>query len=367
MNVVRGRRPERVKYWITATIVAAASFLVPMPAWIVDEFYSRDLYPWVQNGLTAVSNLLPVAVLDLMIVAAVAAVVYRLVRLGLQAWRDGVLAAVWEGGRRVLRAAAIVGIIFMWAWGCNYRRVPLQNSLGKGGEVAATVAGLRLAVSDANAVATRLRPALTAAPVPTYPELADMLRAPMNTALTRLNREPLSRPGRPKFSAILTPFFTWSGVDGMINPLVLESIVNPDLLPFERGYVLAHEWGHLAGQADEAEASAVGWFACMNGPPALAYSASLYLILEAAGNLPAEIRRKAYADLDLGVRSDLEAIGRRMRQQKPQVQRAASEVYDQYLKANRVADGNASYSRALRLILATPIRDALNDYKAKGR
>ena len=46
----------------------------------------------------------------------------------------------------------------------------------------------------------------------------------------------------------MTPFFTWTGVDGMINPLALESIVHPDLLPFERPFVLAHEWAHLAGK-----------------------------------------------------------------------------------------------------------------------
>jgi hypothetical protein len=59
------------------------------------------------------------------------------------------------------------------------------------------------------------------------------------------------------------------------------------------------------------------------------------------------------------VREDLEAIGRRMRAERPRVRRAASRVYDEYLKANRVQDGTASYSRALTLILAPPLRDAL--------
>ena len=48
-----------------------------------------------------------------------------------------------------------------------------------------------------------------------------------------------------------------------------------------------------------------------------------------------------------------------MRAERPRVRRAASRVYDEYLKANRVQDGTASYSRALTLILAPPLRDAL--------
>lgn len=356
-----------VRHWLVAFLVAAALFLVPVPAWIVDEFYSRDLYPWLQSGLTAVSNLVPIAILDVLIVAAAMLALLRVGLLATSAWRHGLSRALWEGVRRLLRAVSFVAIAFMFTWGCNYKRQPLETTLARDGVAPSTVAALQTAVSDANALAAALRPEVMAEPAATFEELAQRLVGPMNAALAHLNREPLARPGRPKFSAILTPFFTSAGVDGMIDPLVLESIVHPDLLPFERAYVLAHEWGHLAGHADEAEASAVGWFACMNGPPDLAYSASLYLILEAAAALPADARRQAYASLAPGVRTDLEAIGRRLQKQQPQVQYAANRVYDQYLKANRVADGTASYSRALRLILSAPIRDALSEYRTRAR
>ena len=360
-------RPARVGSWLVLTIAAALVCLVPVPPWVVDEFYSRDLFPWVQNGLTLVSNLLPIAVLDVLIAVAALLVIIRVVLLVRVAWRKGILTAGWEAIRRLARGVALVVVAFMFTWGCNYRRTPLDTTFGGGGVAPTSTAALALAVSDANALAARLRPMQAGEGTETYPQLAAMLERPMNAALARLNRSPLSRPGRPKSSLVLTPYFTWAGVDGMINPLALESIVHPDLLPFERGYVLAHEWAHLAGHADEAEASAVGWFACMQGQPALAYSASLYLIMEAAGAMPPEERRKAYASLDAGVRSDLAAIGERMRKQKPQVQRVATGVYNQYLKANRVADGTASYTRALTLILSSPIRDALNNYQAAPR
>jgi hypothetical protein len=364
MSRLGSDRPARVGSWLLFTIAAAIVCLVPVPSWAVDEFYSRDLFPWVQNGLTFASNLLPIAVLDVLIALATLLVVVRTVLLVRVAWQKGIVTAAWEATRRVIRAVALVVVAFMFTWGCNYRRIPLDTTFGGGGVAPASTDALALAVSDANALAARLRPMQAGEGTESYPQLAAMLEGPMNTALTRLNRARLSRPGRPKSSLVLTPYFTWAGVDGMINPLGLESIVHPDLLPFERGDVLAPEWAHLAGHADEAEASAVGWFACMQGRPALAYSASLYLIMEAAGAMSPEARRKAYAGLDAGVRSDLAAIGERMRKQKPEVQRVATGVYNQYLKANRVADGTASYTRALTLILSSPIRDALNTYRA---
>jgi Protein of unknown function (DUF3810) len=81
--------------------------------------------------------------------------------------------------------------------------------------------------------------------------------------------------------------------------------------------------------------------------------------------LPPAARKVALSKLEAGVIKDLEMIARRVRQQqKPRVQRAAFRVYDEYLRANQVEDGTASYGRAVSLILSAPLRDALNDYKA---
>jgi hypothetical protein len=274
-----------------------------------------------------------------------------------------VLDAIWDLTRRVIRLAAVVALMFLWTWGCNYRRLPLETALAGNEAAAPTVEKLRNAVADANGLAARLRPTIVSESA-SYDEIADMLRDPMNEALDELGRPRLGAPGRPKFSLILTPYFTAAGINGMVNPFALEAIVHPDLLPFERAFVLAHEWGHLAGQADEAEASAVGWLACMNGTSVTAYSASLYLIMEGVAALPPDERRQTMRRIDPDVRSDLTKIAERMQRQRPAVRQAADRAYNEFLKANRVEDGTASYARALTLILASPIYDALGTFRA---
>jgi hypothetical protein len=357
--------PAPVRFWMPAAVAAVLAFVVPLPAWAVDEFYSRDLYPWLQSVMTAVSNLLPMAIMDAFIVLAAGLVGYRMVRLLFVSRRHGLLAAARDGGTRLIRAVAGVAVLFMLCWGFNYRRLPLETALAGAATVRPTEALLVSAVSAAGTLASRLRPEAGRTTPATLDRLAEVLVEPMDRALVRLNREPLARPGRPKVSLILTPFFTSAGVDGMVNPIALESIVHPDLLPFERPYVLAHEWAHLAGHGDEAEASAVGWLACMHGPPALAYSASLYLVMEGAAALRGEARARAMSTLDAGVRADLEAIRQRLLRQQPEVRRATSKVYDQYLKANRVEDGTASYGRALTVILSEPLRSVLDSYPVR--
>jgi len=351
---------EPVRLSVVAPVLAVLILLVPIPAWIIDDWYSRDMYPWFQNIVTTFTNVLPLAVIDLLLVLIVVLTLHRAWRLFHVMRQRGVIDALWEAVRRVVRFVSVVAILFYWAWGFNYRRLPLDN-MPPGARPRLTVEMLQAGFADAATLAARLRPVVHDDAGNLHSIKLD-LKDPMNEALRILKRTPLETPSVPKYSLVLSPFFRWSGVTGMVNPLGLESIVSPDLLPYERPFVLAHEWAHLAGHADEAEASAVGWLACMKGSPVAAYSASLFLISESAAAMPAEARQTAMARLDSGVKADLDAIENRMKQQRPEVRRASARVYDQYLRANRVADGNASYGRALTLILAAPFKDALGTY-----
>ena len=359
-------KSERVLGWVVLPVVALILMFAPLPDWAINGFYSDSVYPQLQRVVTSGTNFLPFAILDVLIVAALLLTMFTILRLLRKASNVGFVDAIWDGSRRLLRGAAIIVILFLVGWGYNYRRHPLEQRFPDGRAAAPTVEALQAAVLDANTLAAKLRRTIGQNMDQRYEEVAGALDAPMRAALEQLQQPALGQPGRPKHSIMLTPFFTWAGVTGMVNPIGLESIVHPDLLPYERPFVLAHEWAHLAGQADEAQASAVGWLACMRGTPQLAYSASLYLIMEAASALPGDARQTVMKQLDAGVRSDIDDILRRLQKGEPVVQRTASRVYDEYLRANRVADGTASYRRALSLILSAPLRDALTKYAVPG-
>jgi hypothetical protein len=353
--------PEPVRLWIVSFVVAIIVFFAPVPAWIIEDFYSRDMYPWLQGIVTTVTNPLPLAVLDFILIVVTFAVLFRIRRLFRVLRQRGVMDALWEAARRLVRAACIIAVLFYWAWGFNYRRLPLETVIPGGQAPQVTSDMLMSGFADANALAAQLRRMTVNDPGSLHTIRLELIE-PMNLALTSLGRLPLQTPSQPKSSLVLTPFFRSSGVTGMINPFGLETILFPDLLPFERPFVLAHEWAHLSGHGDEAEASAVGWLACMKGDPVLAYSASLWLVMETTRAMPPDLRENAMSRLDPGVRADIDAIVNRMQAQNPAVQRTTTRVYDEYLKANRVEDGTASYGRALTLILSPPFRDALSTY-----
>ena len=354
--------PEPIRWSIVAPVLALLTVFVPIPAEIVETFYSQDMYPWLQNIFTAGTNVLPFSALDAIVIVLAIAVLFRLRRLYYVARQRGIFDAIWEMVRRVIRTVSIFVILFFWAWGFNYRRQPLDTLLPRGSVNRPTLEALQTAIVESNALAARLRTGVMTGPALSFDQVAHHLLTPMNAALKHVGRPPLSREGHPKYSLVLTPFFTSAGITGMINPLALETIVHPDLLPFERPFVLAHEWAHLSGHADEAEASAIGWLACMKGGTELAYSANVYLIDIASGSMPIEIRKDVLKKLDPGVAADLDAMMQRRASARPGVSSTTMRVYDEYLKVNRVADGGASYRRALSLILAPKLRDSLTNY-----
>src|SRR6187399_935954 len=83
-NVGKAATPKhkRIRLWLAAPIAAAVVFFVPVPARLVDRWYSQSLYPVIERWVTFVTNRVPWAVLDGMIVVATLLVLYRVVRLG---------------------------------------------------------------------------------------------------------------------------------------------------------------------------------------------------------------------------------------------------------------------------------------------
>ena len=332
---------------IGAAIGAAA--IPPAPA-LVEAWFAAGIYPGIQRALTPVSNALPFALLDLLLVAALVATAIASAGAVRAARRARTAAPLLRLVRHLATGGAALYLAFLLLWGFNSRRLPIEDRLvvEPGGPSAAAVVQLGLtAASELNALHTGAHragwrerpwedPTLRSAFVRVQRALGDVTPA---------------TPGRLKRS-LLGPYFRWTSVDGMINPFGLEVLVNPDLLPFERPFVAAHEWAHLAGYADEAEASFVGWLACLAADAPARYSAWLALYWQVRAELNDSERARLADALAAGPRDDLEAVAARVRQGEwPWLRDAGWRAYDQYLKANRVEEGVRRYGAVVTLIL----------------
>ena len=111
----------------------------------------------------------------------------------------------------------------------------------------------------------------------------------------RVSCRTLGVPTMPALPAprrtMLDWYFRAGGIDGMTNPFGLEVLLNSRVLPVELPALAAHEYAHLAGFADEADASVVAWLACQGGSPALRYSSALAVLPHLLTGLPRETQR----------------------------------------------------------------------------
>jgi hypothetical protein len=314
--------------------------------------------------VTSASNLVPFALLDVVLL------VVPIVWLGM-AVRD-----VRRSPRRARRlvqwalytaaGSGTLYLLFLVIWGFNYRRVPLERKLpfdARAVSAAAAHDAAQLAVSRLNALSPD-------AHVPATDD-SRLIDSALATAFARATRElgatGSTVPARPK-RTLLDLYFRPAAVAGMTDPFFLETLVEGDLLPVERPFVVAHEWSHLAGFADEGEANFAGWLTCLRADVPAQYSGWLFLFGELASSVPPGDRPALIARLGPGPRADLRAIAARLaRDVKPQVSAAGWRVYDQYLKANRVEAGAASYAQVIRLVLGTRIGLSADELASPAR
>jgi hypothetical protein len=332
-----------VKPLAGGVVVAAAiaTALLPTPSRFVERWYSTGVYPRIQRALTSASNVLPVSMFDLLCVAAILLTVIGMLRA---VRRRGWLAGILHVAVRLVVVVAAAYLVFVAAWGLNYRRVPLQEKLqfetSRVSDASADDLAARV-VSELN----RLYMPAHAAPAPAS---VDRLVAAFHDAQQALGPGTPIVPGRPK-DTLLGGYFHSAAIAGMTDPFFLETLVAPDLLDVERPFVLAHEWAHLAGYADESEANFLAWLTCTRGDAQAQYSAWLSVfghVYAAAGE-----KRAILQGLHAGPRIDLRTISDRYANTPRLVRFAARETYDRYLKANGVERGVDSYDGVVQLIL----------------
>jgi Protein of unknown function (DUF3810) len=335
--------------------VAAALAVVPLRPALVERYYADSFYPRLQAHLTPWSNQTPVALFDFILIFLIITLVVLLWRTVWQAVRQRSISRFLRG---MLVTTTLLAQVYLWfalAWGLNYEREPLENTIGYD-RSRVTPAALRMLAERAVVETNKGYAAGHAAGFPELREVPPGLVRAFHEVEQRLGRTRPTVPGRPKYT-LLAPLFRISGTDGMHAPFMLETLLNPDLTPPERPAVLTHEWAHLAGYAPEDDASFVGMLAALRADAGARYSAWLTLMFETVRQVPRQERQRLFALLEEGPRRDQQAILARLESRVEIVHRASWATYDQYLKAQGVREGIQSYSRVVELLLGSGALD----------
>lgn len=346
-----GRAMSAVRLGILGCAVAFA--LLPLPRSLVESVYSQRLYPLIRQTVTAVTRRADLPLFDVLLVGGILALLFW--------WFVSLRRA--PRGRRLRELARVAGVTvvlaaglyltFLATWGLNYRREALATRLGYSAARVTTVEieGLaRVAIQ-------RLNRAYDESEHATWPQLSELpgnLGQAFERAQRRLGVSSVTSGLVPQRS-LLTPYFRRAGIDGMVDPFFLQVLLNDGVLPFERPFVTAHEWAHVAGFAHEAEANFVAWLTCLEGDERMRYAGWSFLVPRLVAALPADTQSQLWADVGSGPLADFAAVRARLSRAIPVVRQSARRVNDQYLRANRVASGVASYGEVLQLAVGTDL------------
>lgn len=347
--------PLHLAWRLTILTLALVVAVGPTSEACVERTYSRGLYPIIQQVFTSLSNQVPVALFDFLVIGFVVALIAKCIVIFRRSSMVRRPVVVLVLIREVAVVVALVYIVFMLCWGFNYRRESLESKLDFDTS-RITPASLETLARESIVRLNRLHGLAQARPWPTLESVPKVLAKPFRYAQEQLPASAEPRLARPKTSWFGF-YFRQAAIDGFTDPFLLETLINSDVLPYERPFIVLHEWAHLAGYADEAEASFVAWLASQSGDAAVQYSAWLFLHPYLMRQLDTDTRSEVTAALQLGPARDLVAIRDRLGQSMPVVRRQASWVYDRYLRANRVSSGIASYGRVLDLVLGSRVSE----------
>jgi len=321
---------------------------VPLPAALVERAYSQGLFAVLQPVLTSISNRTPASMLDIAIVVVVGAWVMLAVRDAIVLRPRPARAAARVCLRTVTWAAAAY-LLFVLCWGLNYRRVPIREKLA-----AAAAPGSAVVVRNLALLAAERANTLYSSAHGANAGSLESLERSFTAAARTVDASRTVVVARPKHALTLDWYFRRAAVSGMTDPIFLETLIASDVLPFERPLVVAHEWSHLAGVADEGDANFVGWLACIHGSDADRYSGWIFLYQELLAAAARDDRAAISSALGKRLEKEFRAARERLlRNVSPRVSAAGWRVYDSYLKANRVDAGAASYAGVVNLVVNT--------------
>jgi len=305
--------------------VALVTFLLSwtdsFPRRIVENAYSRRVFPTISHVFGMMSGALSISWLDIWILVSIAVLIYVVSR---RRWR------------LLLPIVSLAYLWFFWGWGLNYHRLPLAERLHLDSTQLTPEDFQRF--GELAAVEMNRLWSVTSKLPPLDRETASALSSiRVERVIRQIDGIDWATATRVKRSILAQIWYQSAGIDGMFNPFGHEPLVIEGPLPFELPFLMSHEIAHVRGVANEGEANLVAWLATVaSDDPRFQYSGWLYLW---------EYLRTPSSKLDPGPRADLAAARERvLRHQIRLVSQFQASLLDVHLKANAVPGGIRSYS-----------------------
>ena len=322
----------------------------------IAEWYARTVYPPLSAFLSAFSAFFPFPLEEILVVSLVLWLIFY------PLWKRKKNIRWWTILLREMEMLAWVYVWFYLGWGLNYYRYNIYTRL--------QTAPIAYEEQDFKDFLEQYTERLNATYQPQTTVETNVLRKDIVTFYANLpSAYGLSRPQAwqiPK-DFILTPLYSKVGVLGSMGPFFSEAQLNADLLEVQYPFTYAHEFSHLLGVSNEAEANYWAYRACTESDsPTLQYCGYFgllpYVISNASHLLPKEDFRTWIQTLRPEVKEQYNAKNRYWQERySPLIGNIQDFTYNLFLKGNKIPSGKKNYAEVIGLLLSLPVNKCVND------
>ena len=329
-------------------LLAAFTFVILcryMPS--LAEGYARTVYPPLSAALSAFSSLFPFPLMEVFVVGLILALILYPIRLRKKGIRL----------RKILfREGEILVWVYVWfylGWGLNYYRYHIYTRL-QTSPVAYEEEHFKHFLNE---YTERLN-----ASYQTNTEISPKtLKENIEEFYQKLpDVYGLAKPHswqEPK-EFLFTPLYTKVGVLGSMGPFFAEAQLNADLPEVQYPFTYAHEFSHLLGVSNEAEANYWAYRACTESSlPVLQYCGHFGLLPYVISNASYLLSKEDFQTWVQSIRPEIikqynEKNTYWRERYSPLIGSIQDYTYNLFLKGNKIPSGKKNYAEVIGLLLS---------------
>ena len=307
------------------------------------------------------------AVAETLLVMAVAALMFTLVRAAVRSLRERAAYPLLLWGSGIVLCAAWTYFVFILLWGGAYYAPKLESRLGlqtgpQEEEILYKTAMRHLedvllyadmVPRDADGIADAGGVGVLA------PEAAQAVKSLTERYPGLFGKVAVSAPKR----AVSYPLLGMLGISGIYSPFTGEAVVNTISTDPFLPSVMCHELAHRLGFAPEEDANLIAYLACMESTdPTFRYSGALMAYTYCYNALSGpQYRTALWSLLTEKTLSDFSRNREQWAKYEGPLRETAQAVNNAYLQSMGQADGVRSYGRVVDMLIALYIEEEARD------
>lgn len=335
-------------------IVYLAGILSSLSPALIEKYYSQGIYSHVVTLLSGLASHTDFSIAQIILAIFIIYIFYRLVDIIFSLFRKSFV----NSFLKLLSFLSIIYVLFMLVWGFNYRRLPLETTLGltphhySERQLYAMCSDL---VKKANSLRTLQHENKygIASIQGGFKSIAE--RAPKGYKNASEKYIFLSKQSFAPKAFVFSKAMCYLGLTGFYFPYTGEANLNIYQEEFMLPATAEHELAHQQGFAREEEANFLSYLVCINHPdPDFKYSGTLLALVHSGNALFAMDKsdwKKAMSLCSPGLKRDLNYQYNLWKSYSGPIEKLSSSINNGYLKSNGEKSGVQSYGHMTDLLL----------------